>query len=89
MVAPMTDMATCPWTGRIFPAQIRGGNKKVFVDSSARAEAHKAARLFAEHLIAQGFLTWADVRRWYAQQSGGLAAPCTTPESDETATYGA
>jgi len=81
----MTETATCPWTGRKFPALERGGNKKVFFDSSARAEAHKAARLYAEHLIEQGFLTWAEVQRWYGSHARTSVAPCTAVRVAENA----
>lgn len=76
----MTETTTCPWTGHPFAPQIRGGNEKVFANSAARAEAHKAARLYAENLIAQGFLSWAEVRRWYEGRSEGAVPPCTAQE---------
>jgi len=64
-------MAKCPWSGRAFEAVKRGPNAKVFADDSARAEAHKAARLFTEQLIAEGKLTWDVVRQWYRRHHPG------------------
>lgn len=73
----------CPWTGRFFEPVVRGRNVKRFADDAARAEAHKAARQYTEHLIAEGFLTWSEVRRWW--EASGKAAPSsyTTREGDQ------
>lgn len=58
-------MTRCLWTGAEFPPVVRGGQEKLFANDAARAEAHKAARLFTEHLIGRGQLSWDDLRRWY------------------------
>ncbi len=58
-------MTRCLWTGAEFPPVVRGGIEKTFASDAARAEAHKAARLYTEFLIARGDLTWAELRRWY------------------------
>lgn len=71
-------MTKCPWTGQEFKAVTRGANEKVFATDQARAEAHKAARLFTEHLIESGFMSWASLRRWYDAQKNPARSPYTT-----------
>jgi hypothetical protein len=55
----------CVWSGRSFPAVTRGGQEKVFADDRARAEAHLAARKYAEAMIDSGLLSWEQIKRWY------------------------
>lgn len=72
----MTDMTRCLWTGALFEPVNTGGNEKVFVSSAARAEAHKAARLYTEHLIERGFMSWESLRQWFdARQLGEPSLP--------------
>lgn len=67
----------CPWTGEPLPAVAPRAQRKKFASTSARNEAHTAARKFAEHLIAQGFLTWETIRQWHDGHKLAGEAPCT------------
>lgn len=81
-------MAKCPWSGKIFQNVRRGANEKVFADDAARAEAHKAARLYAIAMIDQGLLSWEQVRRWYQGRSDSGISSYTTAAGGESATDG-
>lgn len=73
----------CAWTGAEFAAVKRWPHPKKFASASAKTEAHKAARLYTEHMIEQGFLTWDAVRRWYDGHRNGENPSCTTPAPAE------
>lgn len=73
----------CPWTGQQFEPVTRGGHKKVFANSTARAEAHKAARNYTEHLIESGFLTWEGLREWYRSRTKESASYTTREGRDD------
>lgn len=61
-------MTKCLWSGVEFAAAKRGSNVKVFVDDEARAAAHRAARMYTEKLIADGYLSWSALREWWDTQ---------------------
>lgn len=74
-----TDESTarCVWTGAEFPAAAPGGRIKKFASATVRAEAHMACRQYAEHLIAEGFLDWNTVRKWWDGKQARRASNTT------------
>lgn len=78
-------MTRCPWTGLEFEPVKRGAHEKLFATDAARAEAHKAARQFTEHLIENGFMSWASLRAWYLGQQNPATPSNTTPRKRRTA----
>lgn len=74
----MTEKSRCLWTGAEFKPFSIGGHDKKFATARARAEAHKAARQYTEHLIDQGFLTWEELHRWADRRNG--SSPSNTTE---------
>lgn len=69
----------CPWSGETFKTVPTRGHQKKFASGAARNEAHTAARMYTEHLIAEGFLSWEQVRAWYEGHKNGAPKPCTAP----------
>jgi hypothetical protein len=52
---------TCPWCNKRFLPRC-GGSPQVFCSSGHRAAFHSAARRWAEHAVAVGMLTVADLK---------------------------
>jgi hypothetical protein len=75
----------CPWTGEPLTASAVAAHQKKFASSSARNEAHQAARKYAEHMIEAGFLTWATIREWHDRQKLSASSPCTGPSEQNAA----
>ncbi len=71
----------CPWTGAALPTSSIPAHQKKFASPAVRNEAHTAARMYTEHLIADGKLTWGTVRAWFQARKNGASAPCTGQET--------
>jgi len=78
-------MTKCLWTGVEFKAVTRGPHEKQFSSDAARAEFHKAARMYTEHLIETGFMSVTSLRAWYEARKNPPAPPCTTRRRRRTA----
>jgi hypothetical protein len=73
-MCPSEASKSCPWCGVSFTPRPKPGTSKVFCSDACRLEVHTAARHYTARLLAEGFISIANLKEASARAKAKAAA---------------